>query len=256
MDRLKSNIGRRYDWIPDLPDHRDDVYQVKRRLALPTKVDLSAKCSPVEDQGDLGSCTANALAGALEFLEDVDGTPFKDISRLFIYYGERAIEHTINQDSGAQIRDGVKFLHQIGVCSEDLWPYVIAKFKQRPPAAAYADASGRKITSYSRVIGINALRACLAAGFPVVFGFTVYDGFESDAVARTGKLNMPKPTERALGGHAVLAVGYDDGTKRVKVRNSWGAGWGLKGYFTMPYDYIGNPQLADDFWTIRAGSQL
>ena len=95
------------------------------------------------------------------------------------------------------------------------------------------------------------MRKCLAEGFPFVFGFTVYDGFESASVAKSGKLNLPKPGEKVLGGHAVCAVGYDDKAKRVIVRNSWGTDWGMKGFFTMPYDYVSNSSLADDFWTLR-----
>jgi len=256
MTKHRSTIGRRYDWRRDIPDHRDHVFEVKRRLSLPTKVDLSAKCSPVEDQGNLGTCTAHALVGALEFLEDVDGVSFKDLSRRFVYYGERKIEGTIDQDAGAEIRDGVKMLHQVGVCSEDLCPYDISQFAAEPSHSAFLDAAKRKISSYQRINGLAAMRACLAAGFPFAFGFTVFSMFEGDAVARTGKLNLPKSGEKNLGGHAVLAVGYNDASKRVLVRNSWGISWGIRGYFTIPYDYIDNPDLADDFWTIRRGSEL
>jgi len=256
MTKKHSAIGRRYDWIPDLPDHRDKYFLPRRDASLPPSVDLSPRCSPVEDQGNLGACTAHALAGALEFLEDKDGVPFKDVSRLMIYYNERAIEQSISRDAGAEIRDGVRSLHQTGVCDEVLWPYEPENFKTRPSLAAYADAATRKIDEYRRVIGIDAMRACLAEGYPFAFGFTVYEGFESDAVARAGELQMPRPSEQCLGGHAVLAVGYNDADRRVLVRNSWGRGWGINGYFWMPYDYIGSAKLADDAWTIRKGSSL
>jgi C1A family cysteine protease len=95
------------------------------------------------------------------------------------------------------------------------------------------------------------LKGCLASGSPVVFGFSVYESFESAAVAKTGTMPMPKPSEKQLGGHAVLAVGYDDAQERVIIRNSWGTGWGKKGCFTMPYAYITDDNLCDDFWTIR-----
>ena len=96
------------------------------------------------------------------------------------------------------------------------------------------------------------MRICLAEGFPFVFGFTVYESFESQQVSKTGKVYMPKKNEKVLGGHAVLAVGYNDKDKRFTVRNSWGTGWGMKGYFTMPYDYLASRYLSDDFWTIRS----
>jgi C1A family cysteine protease len=247
-----------YGWVPDVPDQRDYLLSAVLRVPakLPPLVDLRPLCSKVEDQGQLGSCTANALAGALEFLERKDKVSFEDFSRLFIYYDERAVEHTIQSDSGAMIRDGIKTLDKQGVCSEKKWPYIISKFRVKPTPACYKDAANHKITSYHRIITLDEMRACLAEGFPFVFGFTVYESFESQAVAKTGTVNMPKKDEQTMGGHAVLAVGYDDAKKRFIVRNSWGEGWGVKGYFTMPYQYVADRNLSDDFWTIRRGEYM
>ena len=241
-------------WIPDLPDHRDFLYADVRPtgVRLPKSVDLRPSMSPVENQGQLGSCTANALAGALEFLEVKSGQSFVDLSRLFIYYNERAIEHSVGSDSGAMIRDGIKTLAAQGVCPEKEWPYVISTFTKKPSAKCYTDAKKHTIQTYHRIASLAEMRACLADGYPFVFGFSVYESFESATVAKSGVLNMPKPGERQVGGHAVCAVGYDDATKRVLVRNSWGPAWGQKGYFTMPYDYVANRNLSDDFWTVRA----
>ena len=250
----KSKINAWYGWVPDRPDFRDKLYASISAppKTLPPKVDLSAGCSAVEDQGQLGSCTANALVGNLEFLEKKAGHPVTDLSRLFIYYNERAMEGTVGEDSGAAIRDGVKSLVKLGVCTEKIWPYTISKFALKPPAPCYKDAANHQATSYHRVVGLSQMRQCLAEGYPFVFGFTVYTAFESATMAKTGKLNLPKTGEKNLGGHAVCAVGYNDSTKRLLVRNSWGADWGLKGYFTIPYDYVTNNNLADDFWTLRA----
>jgi C1A family cysteine protease len=250
----KSNVNSWYGWVPDRPDFRDKLYSAiaSPPKTMPRKVDLSPGCSPVEDQGQLGSCTANALVGNLEFLYLKAGHAVTDLSRLFVYYNERAMEGTINEDAGAMIRDGVKSLVNLGVCAEKKWPYSIAKFTAKPPAACYKDGANHQVISYHRILTLQQMRQCLAEGYPFVFGFSVYEGFESAAVAKTGKLNLPKKGEKQLGGHAVCAVGYDDASKRILVRNSWGADWGLKGYFTIPYDYISNTNLADDLWTIRA----
>ena len=249
-----NKINAWYGWLPDRPDQRDRLYTAiaKPPKKLPASVDLRPLCSKVEDQGALGSCTANALVGNLEMLVKKAGKPVTDLSRLFVYYNERALEGTINEDAGAFIRDGVKTLVKQGVCTEKKWAYNITKFTQKPTAACYKEALNHQVLSYHRILTLREMKMCLAEGYPFVFGFTVYEGFESDAVAKTGKLDMPKPSEKTLGGHAVCAVGYDEVTKRVLVRNSWGEDWGLKGYFTMPYDYISSTNLADDFWTLRA----
>lgn len=249
-----SILKRSYGWRPDLPDHRDLRYAAVMRAPAPqpAKVDLRMLCSTVEDQGQLGSCTANALVGALELLEMKAGTvPLVDLSRLFVYYNERAIEGTVQDDSGAMLRDGVKALAKQGVCRETTWPYVISKFTRKPGAACYKQAAGHTISSYHRLDTVDEMRACLAEGYPFVFGFTVYEAFESATVARSGTLNLPREKERPLGGHAVMAVGYNDKNRRFTVRNSWGPDWGKQGYFTIPYAYLADRNLSDDFWTVR-----
>jgi C1A family cysteine protease len=174
-------------------------------------------------------------------------------SRLFIYYNERVMEGTVNSDPGAQIRDGVKSVSDLGVCPETEWPYDINKFANAPSKQCFTDAKKCQAVGYQRLdsTNLNQLKGCIASGFPFVFGFTVYDAFESDDVAKSGILNMPAPKEKVQGGHAVLAVGYDDAAQRFTVRNSWGKDWGMKGYFTIPYSYLTTTDLADDFWTIR-----
>jgi C1A family cysteine protease len=221
--------------------------------ALPVKVDLRSKCPPVMDQGQLGSCTGNAIAGAVQFDRIKQKLkPAFAPSRLFIYYNERAIEGTVASDSGAMIRNGIKSIANLGDCPESSWPYDIAKFAQKPSPAAYKEALKYKAVQYQRVVrSLSQFKGCLASGYPFVFGFSVYESFESNDVATTGVAPLPGHGEKLLGGHAVLAVGYDDAAQRLIVRNSWGKGWGQAGYFTLPYAYLTEPNLSDDFWTVR-----
>lgn len=253
--KIQEHLIQWYGWIPDIPDYRDKMYSAPPRVvaALPPKVDLRAKCPPVYDQGQLGSCTANAIAGALEFNQMKQGEQSFTPSRLFIYYNERVVEHTVSQDAGAMIRDGIKSVAKLGAPPEDPdWPYNIKNFAQKPPKNAYTDGLKYQAILYQRVTQqLDQFKGCLADGFPFVFGISVYESFESQAVAKTGNVPMPKPSEKSLGGHAIMAVGYDDSQKRFIIRNSWGADWGMQGYFTLPYDYVLNQNLSDDFWTIK-----
>lgn len=247
------SIGH-YGWVPDLPDQRDFSYSAPAPLlmALPTMVDLRPQCPPVYDQGQLGSCTGNSIAGAIQFEQMKQKLNSFVPSRLFIYYNERVIENTVNSDSGAQIRDGIKVVAKLGAPPETDWPYDITEFTDKPPANAYADAAKNKVTSYQRVTrALSQFKGCLASGYPFVFGFTVYDSFESTTVAQSGHAPMPQAGEKVAGGHAVVAVGYDDQNQWFIVRNSWADTWGMKGYFTLPYQYLLETNLSDDFWTIR-----
>jgi len=247
---------QRYGWVPDIPDPRDFLYAAPAQILqkLPPRMDLRPQCPQVYDQGQVGSCTANSIAGAFEFEQGKLNLKQFVPSRLFIYYNERATEGTANQDSGARIRDGIKSVVKLGVCNETGWPYSenISVVTQKPPATAYKDALANKVIAYHRVTqNLNQMKGCLAEGYPFVFGFTVYDSFESDDVARTGIVPMPNPNEEQVGGHAVTAVGYDDAQQRFIVRNSWGPGWGMAGYCTMPYTYLADHAYSSDFWTIR-----
>lgn len=253
-----AGTNARYGWIHDLPDQRDFLFAAPMAVQakLPPAIDLTAQCPPVYDQGQLGSCTGNGVAGVMQFdalkeqLADTS-TP----SRLFIYYNERVLEGTVASDAGAQIRDGIKTVAGTGVCDESLWPYDITQFAVKPPDSAFAAAAGQRAISYSRVgQTLSQLKGALASGFPIVFGFTVYESFEGAEVAATGVVPMPGAGESVLGGHCVVAVGYDDGAQRFTIRNSWGTGWGRAGYASMPYAYLLSRSLASDFWTIRTTS--
>ena len=256
-----------YGWKPDLPDQRDFSYSVSRAgQAAPTKVDLRPQCPPVYDQGQIGSCTANAIAAALEFDMMRQQLEAFTPSRLFIYYNERLMEGTVASDAGANIRDGIKSVASVGDCPETLWPYddtpaltpgntfpPDAKAATAPTADCYDNAVHHKALVYESVDqNLADMKGCLNDGYPFVFGFTVFPSFESDDVALNGgNVPMPGSDEQTIGGHAVMAVGYDDEKRVFIVRNSWGPTWGDAGYCYMPYAYLLDDNLSDDFWVIR-----
>jgi C1A family cysteine protease len=243
-----------YGWIPDLPDRRDQLFRMRRKArAVPRSVDLRTRCPVVYDQGQLGSCTANAIGAAVEFNQRKQRLPQPFTpSRLFIYYNERALEGTLPADSGAMLRDGIKSVASQGTCPEPMWPYVEDNFAERPTSSCYKVAKAHPALRYNRLSqDVGHMKACLADGYPFVFGFTVYESFEREIVASSGVVPMPDSSETVLGGHAVMAVGYDDSSSRLLARNSWGTDWGMGGYFTIPYAYVADNHLADDFWTIR-----
>lgn len=256
-------------WIADLPDPRDKIYSaaIATLQALPPSVDLREQCPPVYDQGRIGSCTANAIAGAIEFDRRKNGeTPDFVPSRLFIYYNERAIEGHVAYDAGAQIRDGIKSVAQQGVCPEDEWPYDDtpaewdggpfppgAKEAEKPSAQCYTDAQQYTAVEYHRVNHVmSQMKGCLAEGYPFCFGITVFDSFWEAPDKQATVTPLPSANDTPVGGHAVLAVGYDDAKSWFVVRNSWGPSAADNGYFYLPYAYIQDPQLARDFWTVRS----
>ena len=251
-----SKIERRYDYRPDLPDKRDHYFK-PAAAALPDNVDMRAAMSRVEDQGNLGSCTANAWVGAIEHIDKVNDGHYRNWSRLFLYYNERALHGNQRRDSGAEIRDGAKALAKQGICLEKQWKYDVKKFASKPPDTCYAEGLKHQALEYSRVDqNEQAMLSALAQGNPIVLGFTVYESFESAAVAKTGMVPVPARSERVLGGHAVLAVGYDRPKRLFTIRNSWGSKWGDRGYCYFPFDYLLDGDLAEDFWIIQALENL
>jgi C1A family cysteine protease len=244
---------RRYGWKPSLPDLRDHIAD-SSELAVLEEVDPRAELPPIFDQGQLGSCTANAVAAAVEYDAKLNGSDPGPLSRLWIYYYERKLEGSpADQDTGAYGRDGFKVCKTLGVPLEEHWPYDIAKFAQEPPASLADDARQHRISNYRAVPrNLDSIKAVLSNRQTIAFGFTVYESFESQEVAQTGIVPMPSRNEKVLGGHEVLLVGYlKDEVNYGLVRNSWGTGWGLQGYFLMPWSYILDANLASDFRTIR-----
>lgn len=255
--------SRVYGWKPSLPSHPDNYLMVANPTVQakfpPTK--FLGNLPPVYDQGQLGSCTANALAGCFEFEQCKQGLTDFMPSRLFIYYNERVLENTIASDSGASLDDGIKTLVSKGVCSETTWPYNINKFATQPSADAFSQALTHQITGNKKMANtVNGFKTVINMGYPVAFGFTVYPYMESAEMMSRGILKMPNRGQQPLGGHAVVCIGYSDNMEAdghkgfLKVRNSWGTEWGIehdgsRGYFWIPYEYV-HAGLTDDLVVI------
>ncbi len=256
-------VKRIYGWKRDLPSHHDNFLMVANPITVANfpKQKFLSGLPPIYDQGQLGSCTANALAGVFEFEQMKQGLSDFMPSRLFIYYNERKIEGTIGTDSGASLSDGIRVLTTLGVCKETTWPYDVTKLTLTPSSVAFVEGSNHQILASKRVpMSIDGFKTMINMGYPIAFGFTVFSYMESQQMSTTGILKMPGPSEQSIGGHAVVCVGYSDTMKStdgkhigyLKVRNSWGPNWGIeangsKGYFWMPYTYI---NLCSDAWVI------
>ena len=267
-------------WIPDYPDFRDytektegirnvlGIPKASKAKSPPASIDLRQWCSPIEDQGSLGSCTANAGVGMIEYYERKAFGRHIDASRLFLYKVTRNLMK-VKADSGAYLRTTMGAMILFGVPPESYWPYTDDEktFDQEPPAFCYAFAQNYQTVKYFRHDPLDTkpeeilkkLKTYLANGHPALFGFTVYNSVEQ--AEGSGCIPFPSPKEKIEGGHAVVAVGYDDRTKiqnkygKIKttgallIRNSWGKEWGDKGYGWLPYDYV-LKGLAEDFWSI------
>ncbi len=284
MENLKVGIDLGLGWLPDLPDYRDyteeneSVKPALKKLgfdpkkvpkfSIPSKKDLRNWCSPIENQGSLGSCTAHAGVGLLEYFERRAFGKHIDASRLFLYKTTRNLLHWTG-DTGAFLRTTMGAMVLFGVPPEEYWPYTTAKpdFDREPPAFCYSFAQNYQTIKYFRLdppgtdpnLLISKIKVLIAFGFPSMFGFTVYSSISQ--ARRSGEIPFPCPRERIIGGHAVVAVGYDDG-KKIKntncgaetkgaflIRNSWGTGWGDGGYGWIPYEYV-RRRLARDWWTL------
>lgn len=245
-------MQRRFGWKPQIPDQRDHVYIATMGAPLPKTFDPRAQYPEPYDQGNLGSCTANAIAGMLQFdrMKEKAAEQWTP-SRLFIYWNERADDGDVNSDAGSTIREGIKAIHEKGYCAESIWPYDETQWAQHPPTLAYQMAFKKRVQKYQAVPQDEyAIKHCLAQNKPIAFGISVYDSFMSDIAAATGLIPMPQLDESLLGGHAVLMIGYDDASSQFLVRNSWGPFWGDKGYFYLPYAYVLSTGLAADFWSV------
>lgn len=268
-------------WLPDYPDFRDYTVEhdsVNAMLAkvgaakplktgLPLTADLRPWCPPIENQGSLGSCTANAGVAMVEYFERRAFGKHVDASRLFLYKATRNMLHWTG-DTGAFLRSTMGAMSIFGVPPEEYWPYIVADYEKEPSAFCYAFAQNYQSISYYRLDPsgtikttlLSQIKTNLAGGLPSMFGFTVYNSYTQGST--TGKLPYPTSGEKIVGGHAIIAVGYDDNMKiknanpgavetkgALLIRNSWGTGWGMAGYGWLPYDYV-LKGLATDWWSL------
>lgn len=237
-------------WLPDVPDIRDFPARLRAPAlaVLPAAVDLrSSAWSAPFHQGTTNSCTGHAIAFLFEAAHHWQTDASFVASPCFIYWNARVVDRTQNVDRGAFIRHGMRAVNVMGTCSRDEWPLEKGVLVE-PDDACSAAAIDHKASEYSRLErSIDAMRGWLAHGTPFVFGFSVYESIEQ--AKNTGHIKLPGHGERLIGGHAVAAIGYDDKSNLFLFRNSWGD-WGDGGYGTIPYDYLSNPNLSDDFWTL------
>jgi C1A family cysteine protease len=279
MNEINENFG--LGWVRDLPDFRDyspeneKIKPLLKKLNVlstpaspPVKIDLRAWCAPIEDQGALGSCTANAGVGMIEFYEKKAYGVWLDASRLFLYKATRNLLGWTG-DTGAYLRTTMGAMALFGVPPEKYWPYKIASFDAEPTAFLYAFAQSFQALNYYRLdpVGttptnlLSQIKTNLAGNLPSMFGFTVYDSISQANGAGKGKIPFPCSTDKVAGGHAIMAIGYDDTlaikntnggkttTGALLIRNSWGTSWGDMGYGWLPYEYV-LKGLAVDWWAL------
>lgn len=290
VEKLKVGMG----WLPDLPDFRDSSFETDKipekraaqgakksikgmlkgagldqpeKLSVPNKVDLRGWCSPIEDQETIGSCTAQAGVGILEYFERRAYGKHINASRLFLYKVTRNLMH-LTGDTGAHLRTTMGSMVLFGVPPEEYWPYNISDFDVEPPAFCYAFAQNYQAIQYFRLDPpgtagdelLKTIKAFVACGIPAMFGFTVFSSYHQ--ADNNGKIPFPTNRDYVVGGHAVVAVGYDDSMKiknrnlggeettgALLIRNSWGTGWGDSGNGWLPYKYV-LEGLADDWWSL------
>jgi len=246
---------RFYGWKKGLNKPKAFLYSPsKHALPLPSYVDLQPKCPPVYDQK---KCTVNAGAGLSQYLMRKHGYVDWMPSQLALYYWNRMQKGTTNKDSGDSLQNDMNSLVKFSVPHEPLWKYEPKNFTIKPEKSVWSDGYWHSVRiGLSVEQNIETIKSCIAECYPIIFGMMVYSYFESLEMEKNGILKMPTSNDKILGGHAVMAVGYDDHTKMIKVRNSWGGKWGKNGYFFMPYDYISNPYYCDDFWTAHDFEQF
>lgn len=238
---------------PSVPDERDYVYYSDTNSVLRNFVDLREWDTIVESQDSLGSCSSNALTNAYELMVKQEYSEYyKQLSRLFIYYNTREEYGSITEDSGMFLRDGLKSLSKLGVCSEELWPYDIDKFDDHPTDDCYEDAKKRKILKYQKLESNYYITEVLNNNKPVVFGMEIYDSF-MNLNERISTVNLPSRKEKTRGGHAMCMVGYDLDQRLFLAKNSFGSDWGDNGYCWIPFDYI--KQEGYDIWTFDIPNQ-
>ena len=270
-----------FGWLKDQPDSRDYTVQTVSetlakiapsqtggRTSFPAQIDLRQWCSPVSDQGRLGSCTAQAAAGLVEYFENRAYSKYTPVSRLFIYKATRNLLK-LRGDTGASLRASMGALTLCGAPPETYWPYVINQFDVEPSAFVYALAENYQSTVYYRIdpLGVTGanlvdqIKSQLRSNLPMIFGFTVFRSY-SQTNSNGGAFPYPTRNDSVLGGHAVVAVGYDDAkvinntnsgglptTGAFLIRNSWGTSWGDRGYGWLPYQYAADG-LASDWWSL------
>lgn len=248
MKRVNAWYGCRRD-TRDFRDHHMPLTAMR----LPAAVDLRRDCPPVMDQGELGSCTAHGITGALRYEMMRGGHGDVALSRLQLYYDERVIEGTVMSDAGAEIRDGIKCAAKKGVAHESLWHYSVRRFREKPGPRVYKDAINCRALAYARVdVSVVALKTAVASGHTPIIGLTLFESFESVAVERTGAVPMPGAREKIAGGHCMYVVGYGQKPATFTVRNSWGTDWGDRGDCYFPEAYLGSQELGADYWVIKA----